>query len=174
MSTIEQTNVRAEISAFIRQQYDQEDELSTAILIDRCFKHFSDDDEFVAYMAREAVRFIVPALANEVRHNLRQNARNGHGAETPRERFARVFSHVGGDSSKSFLAMRRPDHVFAARNLEQRAKGALCHAAVHRAAAELHTDDEKTTGEVLTDGQIEFLQQRWLQCETPPVPWLTK
>ena len=170
MSTAEELSVRGTLAEYIREQYDQEDELSIASLLVRCRKHFSQDDVFTEALAREALNLLVPEVASRVRHDLRRNG-NGNG-KNARERLAHVFAYVGEDRSKSFLAMRRPEHLFAATDLERAAKGHLRRAALHRAAAELHDDDEKTTGEILTDYQLETLENHWLNSEAPPVPWL--
>jgi hypothetical protein len=160
------------LAEYIRDQYGREDELATATLIARCRKHFANDQEFKDALFREALGLIVPDIANSVRHRMRVESRNGNGGESARDRMARVFAFVGDDRSKSFLAMRRPDHLFAAADLERDAKGTLRRAALHRAAAALHEDDELTTGEILTDYQLETLEKHWLENESPPVPWL--
>lgn len=166
-------SVRQELDRYISEIYKTEEELPTGQLINRILDQTEGDEVFRDALLLQGLRLLVPEIANSVRHRLRVQARNGNGGENSRERFSHVFGFVG-DQNKSFLVMTRREHLFAAEQLERGAKGYLRLASLHRAAAALLQDDEQLTGDVLSDYELETLENHWLNNENPPVPWLSR
>jgi hypothetical protein len=72
---------------------------------------------------------------------------------------------VGEDRHRSVLAMTRPQHIFAAEEREMRATTEIRWADFHRAIAGKLEDDICTTGECLTETQLDGIWRKYFQAE---------
>lgn len=141
-------SLRQELREFVQEAMSREDELSVEVLIRKAHAHFNGDEWVREQLIREGLNSLIPHMAHTVRHDLRKSARRSDGDDNRRERMASVFEYVGGGFSKSVLAMRRPEHLFAAQEREQAAAGHLRWAGFHRAVAKLHKDDQTATADL--------------------------
>lgn len=148
MATTETRSLRGELREFVEEVLGSEDEIAMEVLIRKAHSYFNGDEWVREALIREGLNALLPQIIHGVRHELRRQARAATSDTSRRERIASVFEYVGDGFSKSILAMRRPEHLFAAHEREMQAAGHLRWAGFHRAVAGLHTDDKKTTADL--------------------------
>lgn len=166
MATTETTSrsLRAELREFVQETMSHEDEMSVETLIRKAHAYFNGDEWVREQLIRVGLNTLIPQMAHTVRHDLRTSARRAGGDDSRRERMASVFEYVGGGFSKSVLAMRRPEHLFAAQERESAAAGHLRWAGFHRAVAKLHRDDTTATAD-LEPGKVAALWKEHIESD---------
>lgn len=141
-------SLRRELREFVQEEMSREDSIAIETLVRKAHSYFNGDEWVREALIREGLNALIPRIAQHVRHDLRRSVRHADGDSSRRERMASVFEYVGGGFSKSILAMRRPEHLFAAQEREVAAAGHLRWAGFHRAVAALHQDDQTATADL--------------------------
>jgi len=145
---------------FATEAYEREDDLNTGRLLLMAQDRFLNDSEFLEDFIPEAFRTMFVQAASSARSAQRKFHSD---SETTRERLARIFEHVGERNHVSLLAMTKPQHLFVAEEREQRAETETRWANLHRAIAGFHKDNTKTTGEILTETQLDRLWRKHIE-----------
>ena len=158
MATIATRSLREELTVFVEDVLAKQDTVSVGKLVRMAHSHFNGDEWFVEALIHHALNQLVPEIAGDVRHRLRQSAiRSTDNGETRRARIQSIFEHVGGGYTKRITSMTRPEHLFAANEREGAAAGHLRWAGFHRAVAALHTDDTTKTDAL----PIDLVENLW-------------
>lgn len=160
-------SLHQELEAFVREVLDREDSVSVEKLVRMAHKYFNGDEWIREALVREGLNSMIPRIAAEVRHKLRTNARRGSSPEGRLARIASVFEHTGIGTTKSVLALTRPEHQFVVEERMAAILGHQRHVSFHRAVIKLHDDDVTPTGALSAEKlrQVESLWKKYVETD---------
>lgn len=160
-------SLHQELEEFVRGVLEREDSVSVEKLVRMAHRHFNGDEWIREALVREGLNAMIPKLAQQVRHSLRTSARRSSNEEGRLARIASVFEHTGDGTSKSVLALTRPDHQFVVDERMAAILGHQRHINFHNAVIKLHTDDVTPTGALPKEKllEVENLWKKYIEID---------
>jgi hypothetical protein len=149
-----------ELDEFVREVLATQDSVSVEKLVRMAHRHFNGDEWIREALVREGLNAMIPKIAGQVRHDLRTSARRSNSPEGRLARIASVFEHTGDGTTKSVLALTRPEHQFVVEERTAAILGHQRHVNFHSAVIKLHTDDVTPTG-ALGEEKLKRVENLW-------------